>query len=320
MRQTQLYIDPDDLEGTVLELAHVLRGLDGPTRDLVRRIVPLFPERGLLVRAHYNLPWSIVDDPLADSFTFDTEARALLLFSSEPQTVINGLIEMAMYLRGFSVLDGRGGEWPTELAVGAWRRLRDNIKRSLGVSVAPMQQWALRPDRVSPDLPESLRRFPLMVAQLDHVSFTYLVRLAGRSNVAVSFTSVADPAARRLYRRARQLLRWVSDEFGLDDAAVFNHRLRQAVGMLADEFQPQDLPTPVWWRDSEARQTEQGDFNAEPPPAGQDTALEEAGLADFTGPAVDSGPPGDLELFERFLDNFFAGRDDLDRWFDDAAA
>src|SRR5258706_15872675 len=39
--------------------------------------------------------------PLYDAFTFDMESDELILFSEEPANLVDALIEMALFMRGF---------------------------------------------------------------------------------------------------------------------------------------------------------------------------------------------------------------------------
>ncbi|MBN1964438.1 MAG: hypothetical protein JW910_07315 [Anaerolineae bacterium] len=250
MKQDRLYLEPQDVEGTLLELAHVVRGLDEAVIGQVRCILPLFARRAMLLLAERQDGLFNRDNPFYERFTFDLETDTLLLFSTEPDVICTALIEMAMYLAGFSAPPALPIMWQTELAWGAWRVVMRNIRRSLGIA-QPQERREANQGREGPVLaswtPSGTRHFQALVAQLDSISFAYMVRIAGREDVAIRFPANADPAVQRTYRHAREAVRQIGMGVLLGNSVVFNRRLSEALLDLDETFQPEKLVAPVWW-------------------------------------------------------------------------
>ncbi len=73
---------------------------------------------------------------LTDKFTFNIETDDLIVFDDSPETLIDALIEMAMYLSGFATMMGNDDAWVTEFAAGAWKPVKNRIKRQLDLPVS----------------------------------------------------------------------------------------------------------------------------------------------------------------------------------------
>ena len=153
--------------------------------------------------------------PLVDAFTFDLERDQLMVYKTEPEVLVDAIIEMAMFLRGFNTAIGTDGPWRTDLAIGAWRVVRQNIKRSLMIpEVVP--QFAV-------ELPSHT------VSQLDPVTFAGMVFLAGQVHTQVRFPADAARNVVETYHRLRRIILTIGLGLGLDDVRTFNQRLVRAL-------------------------------------------------------------------------------------------
>jgi hypothetical protein len=153
--------------------------------------------------------------PLVDAFTFDLEQDRLMVYKSDPEVLIDAIIEMAMFLRGFNTAIGTDGPWRVDLAIGAWRVVRQNIKRALTI-----------PDAV----PQFAVELPVhTVTQLDQVTFAGMVFLAGQVHTQVRFPPEAARVIVETYHRLRRIILTVGLGLGLDDVRTFNQRLVRAL-------------------------------------------------------------------------------------------
>ncbi len=153
--------------------------------------------------------------PLVDAFTFDLERDWLMVYKSDPEVLIDAIIEMAMFLRGFNTAIGTDGPWRVDLTIGAWRVVRQNIKRLLMI-----------PDTV----PQFAVELPVnTVAQLDQVTFAGMVFLAGQVHTQVRFPPEAARNVVEAYHRLRRIILTVGLGLGLDDVRTFNQRLVRAL-------------------------------------------------------------------------------------------
>jgi hypothetical protein len=153
--------------------------------------------------------------PLVDAFTFDLERDWLMVYKTDPEVLIDAIIEMAMFLRGFNTAIGAESPWRVDLAIGAWRVVRQNIKRSLMI-------------------PDSVPQFAVelpghTVTQLDQVTFAGMVFLAGQVHTQVHFPPEAARSVVEAYHRLRRIILTVGLGLGLDDVRTFNQRLVRAL-------------------------------------------------------------------------------------------
>lgn len=153
--------------------------------------------------------------PLVDAFTFDLERDQLMVYRTDPEVLVDAIIEMAMFLRGFNTAIGTDGPWRVDLAIGAWRVVRQNIKRSLMIPET-VPQFAV-------ELPSHT------VTQLDQVTFAGMVFLAGQVHTQVRFPPEAARSVVEAYHRLRRIILTIGLGLGLDDARTFNQRLVRAL-------------------------------------------------------------------------------------------
>jgi len=154
MTHSLIRLDPDDLSGTLQRLAADLAPAPD-TLDVLRRIIALFPHDGLLLfdETQADLYRQLA---LADKFTFDLDTDTLLIFSDDADTLIDALIEMAMYLSGFATMMGNDDAWVTEFAAGAWKPVKNRIKRQLDLPVSSKPRGVVG----LPPAPTTARRSP----------------------------------------------------------------------------------------------------------------------------------------------------------------
>ncbi len=250
MKPTRIVVDPRDPGEALRQLAHSY-DLDADTVEFLRRIVALY-SRPVLLQVNQSGALFYSHTPLVDKFTFNMQSDELVLFTSDPLTFIDAMLEMAMYQAGFSTMIGVDDGWKIEFAIGAWKPVKNRLKRELGIPVIDEPLWVVglppEPEEVTPDDPHP---FLTLVAQLDIASFTQMVRLAARDDVEVSFPEGSDPRVIQVYLRMKSAIDQVANGLSLEDWREFNHRLLAMVTSLDDEFTPADLPEPAWWRQAD---------------------------------------------------------------------
>jgi hypothetical protein len=246
MKNNQVYLDPQNVEGSMQQLDRFYR-LDETTTETLRRIVECYPKPVIMYVDEANAPM-VVASPLDDLFTFNTETGELVLFSADPGTFVDALIEMWMFISGFDTLLGDDDYWKIEFAIGAWKPVRDNIKRNLNIPVSDevLGVVGLPPEPDEAPL-EDAYPFKTLVSTLNFVSFTQMIRLAGRRDIRVHFPDGTDQRVREVYRAMRRAIQQVGMDLGIEDVALFNRRLRTKLQMIERRFQPKDLPMPKGW-------------------------------------------------------------------------
>ncbi len=305
LKQNRVYVDPGDPEAALQQLARVY-ALNEETLAMLRRVIALYPRPVLLYVDEANAPiWS--RDPLADKFTFNMETDELVLFSRDPMTFVDAMIEMAMYVAGFSTMMGVDAIWKVDFTIGSWKPVKNHIKRQLNLPVWDTPQWIVGlPPSPEEAMLEDPYPFRTLVSQLDLASFSQMVRLAARDDVEVNFPTGADPRVIQVYIRMKTAMHQVADGLGLADWREFNRRLLRTVQELEEEYQPHKLPVPLWWR--ERKDT--------------DAPKEEPVLAG-EGDAGEAGPPGEpkepeagekpWDPFEAYIDQLFDDEEE-DNW------
>ncbi len=277
MNHNRIDIDPNDVEGALQKLA-LIYDLDSDTLGLLRRVIQIFPHTVTLYVDESNA-FTYRQTPLDDKFTFNMQTDELILFSRDPMTFIDALVEMAMYLVGFTTLMGVEQYWKVEFAIGSWKPVKNHIKRELGIPVLDEPLWVVglppsSPEGFSPEDPSSDDPHPFrtLVSQLDIASFTQMVRLAARDDVEVNFPVGADPRVIQVYIRFKTAMYQVGEGLGLDGWQEFNRRILMMVQDLEEEYRPEMLPVPAWWR----QQDEALDSPADPVPPSAQTGQEPA--------------------------------------------
>lgn len=163
--------------------------------------------------------------PTIDPFTFDIDNDELLVFSDEPAVMIDALLEMGMYMQGFSTLLGLEDIWKIQVAIGGWRYVRQSIKESLGIPVPVGKQWAAM---VNAD--ES--------TNLDEEIFSELIRLAGCPALDVLFPEEASTEVTEAYRNLVRVMEVLGQNIGIADHVEFNQRMMRVLDLIEDKLAP----------------------------------------------------------------------------------
>jgi len=292
-------LDPNDIDRSIWQLNQDYQ-LDPVTLDYIRRVLLLYPQAVYLYVDEANALLH-QDLALVDKFTFDLDQDELILYSSAPAIFVDAIIEMLMYLMGFSTMMGSDDEWVTEFAIGAWRPMRNRIKEELGIPVdrRPRMVIGLPPEPGQVTQGEDPYPFRTLVSHYDIASFYQMIMLAGHDEIAVSFPSQAHAKVVGVYRYARSAYQDISKDITMTDHAVFNARLLEAIQQMEERFDPATLPPPGWLHKMETDSLER---TARRPPK----------------PAADPAPQTDDRLpddspFASFIDGLFSDEDEEDK-------
>ncbi len=164
--------------------------------------------------------------PLEDAFTFNMDTDELTIFSDNPATLVDALLEMAMFMRGFNTLLGVEDEWKIQVAIGAWRHVRQNLKLKYHLIPAVEKLWSATLDEET-------------VQDFDPLSFAAMVFLAGRSDLDVVFPEGANVQVITAYRRLARIIETVAYDIDIDDFVKFNRRLSRAIQWIEETILPQ---------------------------------------------------------------------------------
>jgi hypothetical protein len=169
--------------------------------------------------------------PLDDAFAFNMDTDELLLFSDNPASLVDALLEMAMFLEGFNTLIGIEDEWKVQVAIGAWRHVRENLKAQYQLMPPLGKLWS-----ASLEL-ETVKRY-------DRLAFAAMVFLAGRPELDVIFPEGANALVIAAYRRVVRIIETIALGIGLNDHLAFNRRLSRAVLWIEESIMPRDDSPP----------------------------------------------------------------------------
>jgi hypothetical protein len=247
MNHNRIVIDPRDVEHALQQLA-LIYDLDADTLMMVRQAVTLYT-RPVTLYVDESRALFYSQTPLVDKFTFNIQTDELVLFSRDPMTFVDATIEMAMYIAGFSTMMGVEEYWKVEFTIGAWKPVKNRIKRDLGIPVIDEPLWIVGlPPNGDGSPPDDPHPFRTLVSQLDIASFTQMVRLAARDDVEVNFPIGTDPRVIQVYIRIKTAMFQVADGLTLESWREFNRRLLGMVQDLEEEYNPGQLPVPGWWQ------------------------------------------------------------------------
>ena len=285
-------LDPLDPDFSVRQLDE-LCDLSPETLLGLRDVIALFP-RSALVRV--NGRDLVQGDGLwvNDLFTFDTETDELELFSQDETTCVDALVEMAMYLSGFATLMGVEEEWVIEFAIGAWRSVRNRLKRQLDL---PVPEDVLAMVGEPPETDAEPYPFRAMVSSFDPVSFHHMVVLAGREEIAVYFPPETNPKVLATYIYTRRAIHDVAKGIELEDYQEFNTRLLDGIQRLTTLFWPAGLRATTRPDMVDLRHLSAVQHGDELPPhadiAGIDTEASDDPFAAFIEELLGDDPAGD---------------------------
>lgn len=246
MLEDRITLNPQQVEESAQALVERC-GLDPDALDVLGAIIALFPCAATVyydaqAAAEYH------DLHLVDKFTFDMEQDALILLGCDRATLIDALIEMAMYLVGFSTQMGIQDTWAVEFTIGAWKVVKKNIKRGLGLETPdkPQAVIGLPPaDRAQVEAGRDPYPFRTLVRRFDQASFYQMVVLAARDDVAVYFPPETHHKVLAVYVYMRRAIEEVGTGLDLDDHAAFNTRLIDEIQRMQALFRPDTLAPPA---------------------------------------------------------------------------
>jgi len=241
----EVILDPEALTRTTHELAQHYDLTPDEITSLAR-IIELFPRR---TRMYFDLSNADIyaDIPLADKFTFDIETDDLILFSADFDTFVDALIEMAMYLSGFSTKMGNPDAWVIDFTIGAWKPVKQRIKNLLNIPLTEEVHGVvgLRPeaDEAQDGDPYPFRT---LVSHFDQLSFQQMIMLAARQDVTVYFPPGTHPKVSAVYTHARRAIEEVAQNITIEDHQAFNLKLNNALRRIEQLFAPATLEPPSW--------------------------------------------------------------------------
>src|SRR5258708_39463004 len=211
MGKSSYYVDKRDPTAVrALIEAFDVRGTN--YEDAIRTALSIHDRAFILYVDHANMQQL---SPLQDAFTFNIETDELVLFTDNPDALVDAVLEMAMFVRGFNTVMGVEDEWKTQVAIGAWRHVREALKVRLGLPLAPAQNYSAGIEL------EAVERFNLM-------SFAPLVFLASRPDVDVTFPQGANNLCISAYQRLKRIMEAIALDIGLGDTLAFNRRDRKS--------------------------------------------------------------------------------------------
>lgn len=247
MKNNQVYLNPTDVESSIRQLKRFYR-IDEATLDALKPVIASYPKPVIMYVDEANAPL-FANSLLDDLFTFNMQTGELVLFSADPMTFIDAFIEMWMYVAGFETLMGHEEYWRVEFAIGAWKPVKNAIKKQFGI---PVREGILGIVGMPPE-PEDMilddpYPFRTLVSKFTLFSFIQMIRLAGREEVGVHFPEETDPRVIEVYHTMRRLMHEVADGLSIDDVQEFNLRLRAKLEDIADLYEPTTLPVPEEWQ------------------------------------------------------------------------
>ncbi len=248
MRYGAVILDPNQVEESVQQLIQFY-ALTTEDLPILRKIVALYPQP---VQMYFDETNALLhqDMVLADKFTFDMDTDTLILYSRDKATLIDAMIEMVMYLTGFSTMMGAEETWVVEFTIGAWKPVKKRIKRDLGIDVADQPRGVVGlPPPPEEDTPDHTYPFQTLTSRFDRASFHQMVVLAARDDIAVYFPPETHPRVLDVYVSIRRAIQDITKDITLIDHQTFNIRLVEEVQKLQNQFNPGELPFPKWLSD-----------------------------------------------------------------------
>jgi hypothetical protein len=219
MSRTNYHIDKTNTP-SVEALIDAFGARDTEHEESIRAALSLH-EHAFVLRVDYVSRPNIT--PLEDAFTFDAATQELILFNDEPSTLVDAILEMAMYLHGFDTNLQSADEWKPQFTIGAWHYVRRGLKERLNIN--PQTSW-----RVALEV-ETVERF-------DSNTFESMIFLSGHPEVEVVFPSGTNSLITWTYKRLSRIMEATAFNVDLDDHAVFNRRLKSALALVEAELMP----------------------------------------------------------------------------------
>lgn len=247
MKNNQVTIDPNNVDASLRQLNRFYR-VDDETLQMLRRVIEQYPKPIIMYVDEANAPL-FAHSLLDDLFTFNMQTGELILFSADPHTFIDAIIEMWMFVEGFQTLMGDKDYWKVEFAIGAWKPVKNNIKEQLGI---PVQRRFLGFVGLPPELEDAPMEdpypFKTLVESFNLIAFTEMVRFAGRDDIRVHFPDGTASEVKEAYYAVRRAVREVGSDLGIADVDAFNQRLIDKIEEISERFEPHKLPIPEEWK------------------------------------------------------------------------
>jgi hypothetical protein len=296
-RRGEVILDPQNADSSMDQMAEIY-DLSPEDLDIIRRVIALYSQP---VRMYLDEAITILHEstPLGDRFTFDIETDDLVLFSPHKETLIDALIEMAMYLAGFTTMMGSEESWVIEFTAGAWKPVKTRLKRQLEIPVNDHPRGVVgMPPSAETTVQGDPYPFRTLVSHYDLASFHQMVLLAARDDIAVYFPPETHPKVLAVYVYMRRSMQEVAQGIDLEDYQTFNVRLLEEIQRLENLFEPASLTLPTWLHD---RHSDEAQPRPHPP----------------SGPGREkSNHPADprkIDPFEAFIDQLFSEDEDQDQ-------
>lgn len=235
--KNNFYVDKTDT-GSIELLIDAFNVRDTEYERPIRQALNLHDRSFIIFVDHLNHPNEI--SPIEDPFTFNLETGELVVFTEDPEVLLDAILEMAMFLRGFNTLLGEGKDWHVQLAIGAWKRVRQTLEEEL-LDIHQGVEWQVTLNE------ETVQCF-------DPTTFTSIVYLASAPNVSIDFPAGTSAQLIIAYQRLRRIMEGIAFEIGLNDYRTFNRRLDRAIKWVEQDIAPgldfspfDDLLTPEGW-------------------------------------------------------------------------
>jgi hypothetical protein len=238
----RVMLNPNDLDYSMQQLSEIYGLSLAPARE----IILLFPRSATMMIDEALAP-AHGQTPFTDKFTFDLDRDELVVFDHDPETLFDALIEMAMYLSGFSTLMGVEDAWVVEFAIGAWKPVKKSIRRRLNLPIEDRPRGIVGLPAVAQNTNDPKDQlFHTLVTYYDQVSFHQMVMLAARDDITVYFPDDTHPRVLAVYVYMQRAMQEVGKDLDLQDYQVFNTRLLEKLQQLEVLFKPGTLPAPTW--------------------------------------------------------------------------
>jgi hypothetical protein len=225
MAVTTYHIDKADVlsaESLISAFADHRTGLDSAIRAALS-----IQQRPFMLRVDVDPDNPAEIPPMHDAFTFDIDTDELILFSEDTAQLVDALIEMAMYMRGFNTTLGVDEDWKTQVTIGAWRRVRERIKKQHHIPALQTERLSANP------FLETVRHF-------NHISFHAMVFMAACVDLEVIFPNGAHKKVIETYQRLVRIMDTIAYNVDIDDYRSFNRRLGRALQWIEENILPTD--------------------------------------------------------------------------------
>lgn len=219
MSKANYFVDRED-SSSVETLIDTFEARGTAFESAVRSVLGLL-DRGFMLRLDFVSRPQL--SPLDDAFAFDPLTQELVMFSDDSAALLDGLLEILMYARGFQPVTGSFDEWKAQFTSGAWRHVRKNVKEHLDLPLPARWQCPI-------DF-EAVERYNVH-------AFETILYLAGRPEVEAAFPEGADAEAVRSYRRLYRIFQMMSYQIGIQDAETFNRRHARAQAWVEQSILP----------------------------------------------------------------------------------